>query len=120
MNTINNVNDQLLNFKGTEKVFFHPFGFVYTEGVQHLAEHFLCYWLIDDIFIHSKSRSALYQEQLQVWKLKRINKSNAFTITAQDGNYNQLFQTKIPFSDFKGDEVTIWFITGTMLLPSEY
>jgi hypothetical protein len=116
-----NINDQLAQFSGSECIYKHPFGFVYTEGIQYLAESFECYWLIQDIFIHSKSKQVFAQETFQTWKLQRINNSGtAFTLTAEDGNYNKLFQARVPYSDFKGNEVTIWFIEGTMLLPSEY
>lgn len=122
MNTIRNVNEELSQFNGTECYYSHPvLGYRYTEGVQYLAQNFKCYWLLRDIALHNHISLEKIHEPFQVWKLKRCpNPEDGFTLSCEDGNYNELFQSNIPCSDFAGDEVTIWFIDEILLLPSEY
>jgi len=120
MNTPINVNDQLSNFTGTECYYKHPtVYFPYTEGIQYLAQTFCCYWLIRDIAFHV--HQGRITDGFQVWKLKRCAPGETkFLLTCEDGNYNQLYQSEIPFSDFEGDQVTIWLIDWILILPSEY
>ena len=122
MSTIRNVNDEFAQFTGTSCYFKHPvFGFTYTEGVQHLAQEFKCYWLLKEIALHNHTSLEKIDESFQVWKLQRNNAPRtSFSLHCEDGNYNELFRTTIPSSDFEGDEVTIWFIDEVLLLPSEY
>ncbi|MEJ2884672.1 DUF6876 family protein [Pedobacter sp. GR22-6] len=122
MSTMRNVNEELSQFTGTSCYFKHPvFGFNYTEGIQYLAQEFKCYWLLKDIALHNHISLIRIDEPFQVWKLQRNNApEHGFSLHCGDGNYNEVFRTTIPTSDFAGDEVTIWFIDEVLLLPSEY
>lgn len=115
-----NVNDQLEQFTGTTCYFRHMIpGYMYTEGVQYLAQHYMCYWLIQDIAMHSQK--SLSDQPFQVWKLERVKPgSTEFRLSCEDGNYKKLFEVDILFSDFEGDVVSIWLIDKVLLLPSEY
>jgi hypothetical protein len=122
MSTFRNVNDELAGFTGTEHYYRHPvFGFVYTDGIQHLAQEFKCYWLLRDIALHNQLHLEKISEPFQVWKLKRCEcPQTGLTLVCEDGNCNEVFRTNILSSDFAGDEVTIWFVDEILLLPSEY
>jgi wobble nucleotide-excising tRNase len=113
-----NVNDQLYQFSGTQAYHTSPtVPHQYTDGVQYLAQTFNCYWLLRLIGFQSNQIDAY----LQVWKLKRCqSEDDEFVLICEDGNRNQLYQVEILYSDFKGDEVTLYLINEILLVPSEY
>lgn len=115
-----NLNDtaEFFVFTGTSGYHLYLAGAVLTDGVKHLADEYQCYWFLDQI---AERRLGHPKESFQVWSLKRTaSGSNAFKITATDGNHNVLETIDIPFSDFKAGEVDIWVVDDVMLLPSEY
>lgn len=126
MDIQNNLNDTLSQFNCTANYYEHPLGFMYTNGVQYLASKYQTYWLLTDIGLHIKSQPKLIANlDFHTWTLKRFPTttgqiSNNFTLTAEDGNYNKLFQSTIPFSDFQANQVTLWFESGVLILPSEH
>jgi len=111
---------ELKNFTGSEQVFYNPLfrKFRYTEGVKYLAQEANCYWLLDYIFSNQHSKT-LQQTPFQVWKLK-VAEDNTATITVEDGNKNHIKSFKLEFTDFPLEQIDLWFIEGTLLLPSEY
>ena len=113
-----NANDELRQFTGTENWYRHMLGGLYTDGVQHMAETFQAYWLIDLVFSH-QSNPRLKAESFQTWDLTRI-KNNEFLAACTDGNDNILCKQLIPFSDFSADQLRLLFCDGVLLLPSEY
>jgi hypothetical protein len=113
------VNELLSDFNGSEVIFkHHYFASNYTTGIQHLANTFGCYWLIDAILSHQLNVK-VRQQPFQTWALKRIS-GYEFLLTCEDGNGNLVTEQAIPFSDFTGDEVIVWHVDNTLLLPSEY
>lgn len=90
----------------------------YTEGVQYLAETAGAYWLIDAIASHQLN-SKVRAEGFQVWTLQR-NDDDTWTLSCTDGNEHGLVVQQIEFSDFPLSMIEVWFVGGTMLLPSEY
>ena len=114
-----NANDQLAVFTGTTQWFKHPlFEKFYTVGIKYMAETFSAFWLIDLVFSHQLTPK-VRNEQFQTWVLKRIA-GNSFIAIATDGNDNIIAQQQIPFSDFDADELTLFYVDDTLLLPSEY
>ncbi len=112
-------NDFFGTHNGSENFFRHSLtGYVFTDGVQELAEGCQAYWLIDLILSHQCNQSVKI-ESFQVWDLKRLQ-DNVFTILATDGNDNKVTSQKIPFSDFPYDLATLWLVDGCLMLPSEY
>jgi hypothetical protein len=91
---------------------------LYTQGVQHVAEKYCCYWALDVILSH-QLYPKINSQEFQVWTLKRITEYE-FVFYCEDGNKNHLTKQVIQFSDFKGDLLTIWLVDKTLLLPSEY
>ncbi|MCA0235846.1 MAG: hypothetical protein LCH81_05650 [Bacteroidetes bacterium] len=111
---------ELQQFTGSEQIFYNPLfpKFRYTEGVKYLAKEAQCYWLLDYVFSNQHSR-ILKETPFQVWKVKVLEDKTA-TITVEDGDSNMIKTFKIEFTDFPLEKFDLWFIDGTLLLPSEY
>lgn len=103
----------LKQFYGTEHYYKHLSGFVYTDGVKYLAENAKCYWLLDEILFSGKT------EPFQVWKLKKFGTQARLTMQ-EDSNTPFLINKLIEFTDFPLGEISLWFIDGVLILPSEY
>ena len=89
-----------------------------TDGVKHLAEMCKAFRLLDAILSHQTDPSVKL-EGFQVWQLKETE-NDAYLLTCEDGNENQVTSQAIPYSDFPYKEATIWFIDNVLLLPCEY
>lgn len=114
-----NANTNYSEFTGTENWHKHWLpGFTYTDGVKQVAEDYGAFWFIDLIVSH-QTNAKVRNNEFQVWKLSRV-KDDKFIATCEDGNYNKITEQKIPFSDFKDDELTMWCVNRVILLPSEY
>jgi hypothetical protein len=113
-----NANDNYQQFIGGDDQHRLNFGHTMTEGVYQLCTDYQCFWLIEVILSHQHTKK-VKKEPFQVWKLERV-KDDEFKVTATDGNDNIIAEQVIEFSDFKDDEVTIWNIDRTILLPNEY
>ena len=111
---------ELKHFTESEQIFYNPLfpKFRYTDGVKYLAQEAHCYWLLDHIFIHQHLEE-IRKNHFQVWKLK-VAKGDASTITVEDGNSNLIKSFKLEYTDFPLDEIDLWFIEGTLILPTEY
>ncbi|MET3114638.1 hypothetical protein AAKU52_002373 [Pedobacter sp. CG_S7] len=102
---------------GSENFYKHTFGSIYTDGIKYLADTYECYWFLDIISIYSNK---IKGEEFQVWNLKRLNETSQFKITVTDGNKNVLKTLDIPLSDFKSNQLDVWLVSGTIMLPAEY
>lgn len=115
-----NLLQDLKGFTGSETLYRHGLfrKFVYTEGVQYLAENAGAYWLLDYIF-SKQEFIAIAREEFQVWTIK-VQEDKSAIIALEDGNNNEVVRFHIPFTDFPLKEFSMWLIGGTLLLPSEY
>lgn len=113
--------DDLKQFTGSETSYWPAINrkVLYTEGAQFAAERGGAYWLLDEIALIQPYNEAVAAEEFQVWKLK-VNGDRSATLTCDDGNGNIIFTKQIPFSDFPLDEITLWFASNTIYLPSEH
>ena len=111
---------ELKHFSGSDQFYRHPIyrAYISTDGVQYLAEKGQAHWLVDFIFIHQSKRQ-LKGQAFQVWNIK-VSDADKATFTVEDGNHNKLIELKIPFTDFPLNELTLWLVNGTLMLPSEY
>jgi hypothetical protein len=91
---------------------------VYTPGVADMAEMCSAYWLIDLVASHQVAPS-VRAEEFQVWKLTVAADRTALAV-ADDGNGREVARQVIEFTDFPLDEMTLWLVNGTLLLPGEY
>lgn len=58
-------------------------------------------------------------EEFQVWRLK-VNADTSAELLCEDGNDNVVHRKQIPYTDFPGEGITLWFTDNTILLPREY
>lgn len=93
--------------------------FLYTEGILDLSETMKCYWLLTEIFIGNVFNNKIKAEGFQVWDLTRI-KDSKFELKCEDGNDKLIFKKTISPCDFEDDELKLFFVDNTLLLPSEY
>jgi len=109
----------LRHFTGSECFYRHPLtGFVYTEGVQYVANKGGAYWLLDKI-LTCQILPSLKGEGFQSWTL-RVADDHTATLTCTDGNYRKLHREEIVYTDFPLEEIQFYFINRTLLLSSEY
>ncbi len=116
---INILKNELKQFTGSENCYQNPLfrGYVYTEGVKHLAKQAEAYWLIDYVLSHQLDPKVKVYP-FQTWKL--ITQDNSATVTVEDGNKNEIASFTIGYTDFPLEEITLWLVDKTLLLPSEY
>jgi len=107
---------ELKQFTGSDN-FYRNKGYVQTEGVTHLAEQAQAYWLIDYILSYQLD-SKFRLQPFQVWKM--IVQDNSASVTVEDGNKNEIAKLTIEFTDFPLEEITLWLVDKTLLLPNEY
>lgn len=113
--------ENLAQFYGSENLYRDGFyRFTYTEGVKYLRDNGAA-WLAEFISLRTGEHRS---HSSQFWKLKLTNKETPIVV-CEDGDKKLLKAYPIPFTDFPFDnfpnkELSIWFIDGTMLLPSEY
>lgn len=112
---------KLRNYCGTETWFRHSLfrKFLYTEGVQFLAEAAECYWLIDLIFGFQYDQQAVRDEFFQLWELK-VTENKGATLTCDDGNGNIVFTHTLAFTTFPLDSIRLYFSDNVLLLTTEW
>ena len=122
MNTSNKVLDEnkLKLFTGTTELYRHSFfrQFLYTDGVQYVAEQGGAYWLIDEIAFLQRNQKVAAQE-FQTWEL-RVRPSGSVILTCTDGNSNIVLKRRIPYTDFPLSEIVFFYRNNVLMLPSEY
>ena len=109
----------LAHFTGDLERYRHWTGrTVYTPGVQYLAQKANAYWLID-LVVSWQLQRKIAAAPFQIWKLT-VRRDRTATATATNGGDRELATQAIPFTDFPLEEVSLWLVDGTLMLPSEY
>ena len=113
--------DEVAQFMGTEQRYRHAINrnVLFTAGAKYVADRAAAYWLLDEIALIQPCNKRVSAETFQVWRLK-VNADRTGQLVCEDGNDNILYTKPIPFTDFPGEGITLWFTDGTILLPSEY
>ncbi len=104
-------------FTGTTQWFRHLSGYLYTDGVQYVAEQGGAYWLLDKILFITRAKAKLWE--FGVWRLS-VREDRSAVLVCEDGNYNKLFEEKIDWTDFPLNKIELWFENGVLILPSEH
>jgi hypothetical protein len=91
---------------------------IYTTGIQHPAERAGAYWLID-LVASWQMQPNVAAEYFQVWTLV-VRPDRTATATATSEDQEVLTSQDVPHTDFPLEEITVWLVDGTLLLPSEY
>jgi hypothetical protein len=112
----------LQQFTGSESFYRHGIvrRFLYTDGVQYVAEHAGAYWLIDEIALSQKFNKAVAAEEFQVWTLTVNSDNRTALLICDDGNRNVVLRKDIPFTDLPLPELKLFFTNDTLCLPTEY
>ena len=126
MNTQSNqIRQQLQGFCGTEK--FYNIAMLktrYTDGIKFLAETTNCFWLVTDVSIIAKS--LIHKSYFITIDFKRFSqkeqqdKCKEAEITYSAGNDTILFKQAYYITDFPLNELRLFFVENTLMLPGEY
>ena len=110
----------LRHFTGTEHWYRHPMfrTYLYTDGVQYLAEQAGAYWLIDAIFA-CQTEPRVKHEPFQVWTLT-VNDDRSAVLACTDGNTHPVYRQEFSYTDFPLKQQTLYLTNDVLLLPSEY
>jgi hypothetical protein len=115
------IQKQLRQFHGSNHYYNHSLAngtrILLTDGAAFIREQGECYWLFDFIAAYQTHKD-IKGQIFQIWKLQKQNL--AWEISCEDGNKNILYTRRIEFSDFLLDKITIWFVDGVAMLPTEY
>ncbi len=112
---------ELRNFRGTA-TWFRPMLFpkyLYTEGVQFLAEEAGAYWLMEMIFSFQTKAAIRRAGYFQAWDLT-VAENQTATLTCENGDCEVVFSHRLTFTDFPLPKIKMFFIHDTLLLTSEY
>ena len=114
--------EDLKQFIGSETWYRHGLyrNYLYTDGVQYLAETGQAYWLIDKIFACHSSVAKLENEEFFVWELTLNEEGEGAKLVCTDGNETKLYSENILFTDFPLKKIRLYFQNNTLLLTSEY
>ncbi|MAU70612.1 DUF6876 family protein [Cytophaga sp. FL35] len=117
--------EQLSQFIGTEGFYRLPlFKTRYTDGIKYLSEVAECFWLITDASIMAKSLRTCSEfvtiDFKRLSETERMNLEYEAEVIYSDGNNNVLGKQEYLFTDFPLDELRLFFVNDTLMLPSEY
>lgn len=113
---IDKSNLDLSGFYGTEQYYqsWDVPGIVYTDGVQYLAEHAKCQWLLQEIAV----QVAIYPAEEFLVFVLTVNGQTADLVTT-DSNDNILCTEHFHFKDFPLDTIMLWYERKVLMLPTE-
>ena len=115
----------LRQFTGSEEFYRHGLfrSFIYTEGMNYVAETCGAYWLLDAILSWQNERQIRQDCRLahfQFWRLRVNHNDNTAVLSCEDGNGKIVLTQDIDHTDFPLTEFTCYLINRTLLLPYEY
>jgi hypothetical protein len=122
---VNKIKAELQQFIGSETFYKIPLiGTRFTDGIKYLADTAECFWLVTDASVIAKSlMSKSYFITVDFKRLSETEREESqceALINYSDGN-GHIFEThKYHVTDFPLDELRLFFIDGTLMLPSEY
>ncbi|CAH8283421.1 hypothetical protein EV196_102381 [Mariniflexile fucanivorans] len=122
---VNKIKADLQHFIGSETFYKIPLiGTRFTDGIKYLADTAECFWLVTDASVIAKSlMSKSYFVTVDFKRLsekERAEKQCEAIINYSDGNDN-IFEThRYNVTDFPLDELRLFFVDNTLMLPSEY
>ena len=117
--------ENLQQFCGAEQFFQLPLIKTrFTDGVHYLATEANCFWLITDASVFAKSlREKSHFITIDFKRLseaERNQKGCEAIISYGDGNENILETHRYGVTDFPLDELRLYFVNNTLMLPWEY
>ncbi|WP_027125471.1 DUF6876 family protein [Gelidibacter mesophilus] len=122
---VNEIKEGLQHFHGTEMFYQIPLIRTrFADGLKYLADVADCFWLITDTSVIAKS--LIPRSEFITIEFKRLSEERQdFTgyeaeIIYTDGNDNILEKHGYRVIDFPFDELRLFFVNDTLMLPSEY
>ena len=122
---VNEIKEGLQHFHGTEMFYQIPLLRTrFTDGLKYLANAADCFWLITDTSVIAKS--LMNRSEFVTIDFKRLSKEKQdysgyeAEIIYSDGNDNILEKHGYRATDFPLDELRLFFVNDTLMLPSEY
>jgi len=121
----NKIKEGLQHFHGTEMFYSIPLLRTrFTDGLKYLANVADCFWLITDTSVIAKSlmdRSEFITIDFRRLSAeKQESKGYEAEIIYTDGNDTVLEKHGYRVTDFPLDELRLFFVNDTLMLPSEY
>ncbi|WP_421810717.1 DUF6876 family protein [Flagellimonas sp.] len=124
-NKANEILENLQHFNGTEMFYQIPLIQTrFTDGLKYLANVAKCFWLITDTSVVAKS--LMNRSSFVTVDFKKLSEEQQdFTgyeceIVYSDGDDNVLERQRYHATDFPLDELRLFFVNNTLMLPSEY
>ncbi len=121
---VNEIKERLQYFTGTEMFYQIPLLRTrFTDGLKYLSEVAECFWLITDTSVIAKS--LMNRSEFITIDFKRMSEEKQdfsgyeAEIIYSDGNDNILEKHGYRATDFPLDELRLFFVNGTLMLPSE-
>jgi len=122
---VNEIIEGLQHFHGTEMFYQIPLLRTrFTDGLKYLSEVAECFWLITDTSVIAKS--LINKSEFVTIDFRRLSKEKQdysgyeAEIIYTDGNDNILEKHGYRVTDFPLDELRLFFVNNTLMLPSEY
>jgi len=122
---VNEIKEGLQHFHGTEMFYQIPLLRTrFTDGLKYLANVADCFWLITDTSVIAKS--LMNRSEFVTIDFKRLSEEKQdysgyeAEIIYSDGNDNILQKQEYRVTDFPLDELRLFFVNDTLMLPSEY
>lgn len=122
---VNEIKEGLQHFHGTEMFYQIPLIRTrFTDGLKYLANVADCFWLITDTSVIAKS--LMNRSEFITIDFKKLSEEQQdFTgyeaeIIYSDGNDNILEKHGYRATDFPLNELRLFFVNDTLMLPSEY
>ncbi len=122
---VNEIKERLQYFTGTEMFYSLPLiRTLFTDGLKYLTEVAECFWLITDASVIAKS--LMNRSEFITVDFKRLSEDRQdfigyeAEIIYSDGNDNVLETHRYNATDFPLDELRLFFVKDTLMLPSEY
>ncbi|MBP2831787.1 hypothetical protein J8281_06260 [Aquimarina sp. U1-2] len=122
---VNEITERLQQFKPSTKLYKVPFlGSFMTEGIRFLATKEEYYEIFMDMSIVARKWTKVYQPVSIDFKRLSDNEQD-FTgheveVIYRDGNHSFLEKHGYRETDFPLDELRLFFVNDTLMLPSEY
>ena len=112
---------ELRQFTGSEHWYRHGLvrSILFTDGAKFLADRGGAYWLLDEIALAQRFDAGVAAEAFQLWKLA-VRPDRSATLACEDGNGKVILTKEIPATDFPLEEIELYYIDRTILLPGEY
>ena len=122
---VNEIKEGLQHFHGSEMFYSIPLIRTrFTDGLKYLANVADCFWLVTDTSVIAKS--LMNRSEFITIDFKRLSEEKQdysgyeAEIIYSDGNNNVLTKQGYHSTDFPLDELRLFFVNDTLMLPSEY